>query len=130
MIPATDAATGAAFEARVDLAWQGVGPVQRGSGSAAPPQANAPRVRTRYREATLSGTVTDGTIVYAPDSTAVASMTTAVSRPKGADSRAIAAGPSVLGIGGTTSGGPVGSARTGSLVASTCPESDSNGERD
>lgn len=80
-------ATGARSEMRVDLTWRGVGPVQRSVGSPAPPRANAPRVRTSYREATLTGTVTDGTDAFAPGPAAVASITTAVSRPEGSRSR-------------------------------------------
>lgn len=130
VVPVSAVATGARSEMRVDLTWRGVGPVQRSVGSPAPPQANAPRVRTRYREATLTGTVSDGTDAFAPGPAAVASMTTAISRPNGAGSRRSGAERSIFGIGGTTLSVPVGSDRTGLVPVATCPKRGSVGEQE
>lgn len=113
VIPATDVATGSAVELRVDLAWTGVGDVERSAGSPAPPEANAPRVRTRYRRATLSGTVSDGTTDFAPGPDATASLTTAVARASGSGD---GTGRSRTGLGGAvawsrrSTAGPAGSA--------------------
>lgn len=130
VIPATDPVSGTVLQIEVDLAWQGVGPVARGSGSPGPPQANAPRVRTRYREATLTGTVTDGTTAFAPGPAAVASMTTAISRPDGADSRRSGADKPVVAGLGAASLSLDGAAFSGPLGDPACPGGDAVAQKE
>lgn len=82
-VPMTDAATGSEFRARVDLTWQGDGPVEASSGSPAPPGPGLHPVSNRFREATVDGTVSDETASFAPGPSAVASMMAAVYRTNG-----------------------------------------------
>lgn len=82
-VPATNAATGARFETRIDLVWMGKGPVEASSGSPAPPGPGPIPVASRFREATVTGSVSDGKTGFAPGPAAVASMMTATYRPSG-----------------------------------------------
>jgi hypothetical protein len=84
-VPATDAATGATILARIDLVWKGDGPVETSSGSPAPPGPGPMPIGSRFREATVSGSVSDGTTRFVPGPSAVASMMAATYRPSGSD---------------------------------------------